>query len=84
MTRHLTPDAEAALAKAGLSRRDFVKRSGALIRRHRGVALNEGDAVERHTELFGHELRLCGEQPLPELAFPGIRRDATVSANRDP
>jgi CO/xanthine dehydrogenase Mo-binding subunit len=31
MTRNLTPDAEAALAKAGLTRRDFVKRSGTLI-----------------------------------------------------
>ncbi|MGH9253614.1 MAG: molybdopterin cofactor-binding domain-containing protein [Vicinamibacterales bacterium] len=31
MTRTLTPDAKAALARAGITRRDFVKRSGVLI-----------------------------------------------------
>src|SRR5205814_7948377 len=56
----------------------------ALVRRERGVALNEADPVEGDGELFGDELHLGRLQTLTELAFAGARRHDSVGANRDP
>jgi len=43
-----------------------------------------GVAVDRHRQLLGDELHLRRENPLSELAFPGVRRHPAVSGNRNP
>ena len=55
-----------------------------LVGRHARDALNQLDAIERHAELFGNELRLRGIQPLPHLALAGVCRDAAVRCDRQP
>ena len=54
----------------------------ALVGRRAGLALNQLDALHRHAELFGDELRLRGVESLPHLAFAGERRDRAIGRDR--
>ena len=73
---------EIALIEVGGMR--LRTRRGALIRRDRGVALHQRHSSDWDAELLGHELRLCCEQPVAELAFAGVGGDVAVRADRDP
>ena len=61
-------------------------RSGrcALIRRERGVALNQRHAIERDAEFFGDQLRLRGVQAVAQFALAGVRRYLAVGSDGDP
>ena len=59
-------------------------RRRALVGRHRGVALNQPHAVERHADFLGDQLHLRGVEALPELALAGVRGDDAVGADGDP
>src|SRR6185436_1433656 len=48
-----------------------------------GVALDEGDAVEPDTELFGGHLRDRGAQPGAEIDLAAIERDRAVFVDGD-
>ena len=56
----------------------------ALIRRQRRVAIDQLDAIERHAEFFGHQLRLRRGDSLAEFFLAGVGGDAAVGADRDP
>ena len=54
-----------------------------LIGRRAGNALNQLDAVHRHAELFGDELRLRRVESVPDLAFAGERGYRSVGRDRN-
>ncbi len=49
-----------------------------------GVALNQGHGTDGNGQLFGHELRLCGQHALAEIALARIGRHLPVRRDRDP
>ena len=58
--------------------------SDALIRRHRGVAVDQLDAVERHAKFLGHQLHLRRGDALAQFFLAGVGRHASVGADGDP
>ena len=74
----------ARLRLVEVRRRRLAARRRALIGRRRGVALDQRDAIERHRELLGDQLRLRGVDALTELALAGVGGDAAVGGDRDP
>jgi nicotinate dehydrogenase subunit B len=73
MTPQLTPDARLALGRAGLSRRSFLKGSGAIV-----VAFSSAGFVDRLSDVFAQGFNGTGSTQLD--AWIAIGRDGIVTA----
>ena len=56
----------------------------ALIRRQRRIAIDQRNAIERHGQFFGYQLRLGRGHALAELCFAAVGCDFAVGGNGDP
>ena len=95
LERHAEPlrralQQQVARFRRGVAQRDaavrdrLAARGHAFVRAVAGVGRREPDALERHVEFLGDDLRQRGQYPLPDLDLAGEHRDRAVAVDPQP